>query len=462
MIGQLAGISETAQPTAFHGLLKALDDRGKLLRVYTQNIDALEAKTGLSYGVPDFDDRRQRSRPKPSTSSGLTTPPTSQPARLPSPPAETPRCVPLHGTLQTLHCQNCSHSFPAQPHVSQLSAGSLPDCPECTALEETRALVGKRSRGIGRLRPSVVLYNEPHKDGEGVGAAVERDLLGRGGRGGPDLLLVVGTSLRVPGTKRIVREFAKAARARDGPPVEVSSGLPTPTSSPRLSPAAEDVPIRSVYLNLGFPVPTREWEGVFDAWVNDDAQDFAAILDKEIKRDDEQKRLRAEQKRRRELAAEAAQTAEAAPPKPPNKGGEKRKNTVDAYMKAAKRCRVDLPKSKSVATKKDTKTCSSADATPTSSSKTNAPLTIRIPPQPPTTAKRMALSGPTSGLVPEVVLPFRPKVVAPPVRPPTPVPSPPLSSLSSPPANAFPTEVTVSLQTLSVSATRPYGLRSRR
>lgn len=43
MIGNLAGQAADAQPTAFHQLLKTLDDRGKLLRCYTQNIDCLEA-----------------------------------------------------------------------------------------------------------------------------------------------------------------------------------------------------------------------------------------------------------------------------------------------------------------------------------------------------------------------------------------------------------------------------------
>lgn len=87
-------------------------------------------------------------------------------------------------------------------------------------MEQTRQLIGKRARGVGKLRPSVVLYNELHKDGEGVGEAVRKDLVGvsKGkGRSGADLLLVVGTSLRVPGTKRIVREFAKAVHSRQIP-----------------------------------------------------------------------------------------------------------------------------------------------------------------------------------------------------------------------------------------------------
>jgi hypothetical protein len=35
-----------------HQLLRTLDGQGRLLRVYTQNIDGLEEKTGLKAGLP--------------------------------------------------------------------------------------------------------------------------------------------------------------------------------------------------------------------------------------------------------------------------------------------------------------------------------------------------------------------------------------------------------------------------
>jgi NAD-dependent SIR2 family protein deacetylase len=129
MIGRLAEMSQTATPTPFHRLLKTLDQRGRLLRVYTQNIDGLEEKSGLSFGVPDFEDRRQRGRAKPLSQES------NPPTRLPTPPADIPRCIPLHGTLQTVHCLNCNRSFPSLPHVSALRAGSLPTCRGCEALD---------------------------------------------------------------------------------------------------------------------------------------------------------------------------------------------------------------------------------------------------------------------------------------------------------------------------------------
>ncbi|KAI0635732.1 DHS-like NAD/FAD-binding domain-containing protein [Trametes polyzona] len=324
MIAQLSQLSDAAEPTPFHRFLRVLDERRRLLRVYTQNIDALEEKSGLSFGVPELDGRRYKSR----ASKGKPTPaladaPEELPAnRLPSPPAETPRCIPLHGTLQSMHCQTCRHSYPLRDYVDALTSGTPPPCPQCTALEETRQLVGKRSRGVGRLRPSVVLYNEDHKDGEEVGNVVRKDLIGSSkgkGRAGADLLLVVGTSLRVPGTKRIVREFSKAVRSRyaamNAPAEEAatsSHGLATPTPSPRRSPAEdEEPPVRTVYLNLDFPVPTREWEGVFDVWIRGDAQSFAQMVHDELEREEQAKEAAQERRRRREeAAAENAKSAE--------------------------------------------------------------------------------------------------------------------------------------------------------
>jgi hypothetical protein len=199
-------------------------------------------------------------------------------------------------------------------------------------MEETRQLIGKRARGVGKLRPSVVLYNETHKDGEGVGEAVRKDLVGGSkgkGRGGADLLLVVGTSLRVPGTKRIVREFAKAVRSRDGS----ASGLATPSPSPRRTPASDEEPtLKAVYLNLDFPVPTREWEGVFDAWVQGDVQSFAEILGREIEKDMQSKEAAVERKRKREEDAAMEKEGVAW-----FKGGKKRKAATETSAKVSKK-----------------------------------------------------------------------------------------------------------------------------
>lgn len=324
MIAQLSDLSNAAQPTPFHHALRELDERGRLLRVYTQNIDAIEQKSGLSFGVPEFEGRRGKPRFKGKCKAQEEPNDDNQPiassSRLPSPPEETPRCIPLHGTLQSMHCQICNKSFPLQDYLPSLVSGQPPPCPECTGMEETRQLVGKRPRGIGRLRPSVVLYNEAHKDGEGVGDVVQKDLIGSSkgkGKGGADLLLVVGTSLKVPGTKRMVREFAKAVWSRGSSSKDESStpgasgsgsGPITPAPSPgRTSTADDEIPSpKAIYLNLDFPVPTREWDGVFDAWIQGDAQAFADVLRVEIEKEARMKEMASERKRRRDEEAARA------------------------------------------------------------------------------------------------------------------------------------------------------------
>ncbi|OCH95458.1 DHS-like NAD/FAD-binding domain-containing protein [Obba rivulosa] len=450
MIAQLAELSSTASPTAFHQLLRALDNRGRLLRVYTQNIDALESKSGLTFGVPELDGKRYKPRtPKgkgDATKDDTALEAQPGPSRLLTPPVETPRCIPLHGTLELMHCQTCTHSFPLRDHLPALISGIPPYCPECAALEETRQLVGKRSRGVGKLRPSVVLYNELHKDGEEVGDVVRRDLIGSSkgkGRAGADLLLVVGTSLRVPGTKRIVREFSKAVRSRssnsstsNGESTISTSGLATPTPSPRRSPAGdEEAPIKTVYLNLDFPVPTREWEGVFDVWIRGDAQAFATMIREEIEKEDSAKEAAIERKRQREAAALAkldeSQT-------PPAKQGKKRKEVPSEPCPPSSKRRKVAPMSPKTPTKakkgskKEDLTLPTKTATSGKTrSRKQGTLTIKIPARSPQKNTRSPPPHPKRR-IPEVVIPTTSRRMFA-----TPPPSPPASPLtpvsSSPP-----------------------------
>lgn len=138
---------------------------------------------------------------------------------------------------------------------------------------------------------------------------MKRDLTGgRTKRAPPDLLLVAGTSLRVPGTKRIVKEFSKAARSGVGGG-DSHESTPSGSSSNRTSPnssESDDRPIRTIYLNLDFPVPAREWESIFDVWVQGDIQEFVGKVRQAIQQQDEVKRAReasrqAGEKRKREV-----------------------------------------------------------------------------------------------------------------------------------------------------------------
>lgn len=67
----------------------------------------------------------------------------------------------------------------------------------------------------------MVLYGEEHPEGERIGAMAEQDV-----RKGPDIVLVVGTALKVSGAKRLVRELCCAAKAQDGLTVWIGKAAP--------------------------------------------------------------------------------------------------------------------------------------------------------------------------------------------------------------------------------------------
>ncbi|KAL8736287.1 MAG: hypothetical protein Q9166_000442 [cf. Caloplaca sp. 2 TL-2023] len=192
MVRGLSQIASKAEPTAFHHLLATLGEQGRLMRLYTQNVDGIDTSlTPLATSVP-------------LASKGPW-----------------PRTIQLHGGLEKMVCSKCSHLADFQP---ALFYG--PEAPLCTHCVETDKIrtdhAGKRSHGIGRLRPRIVLYNEANPDDEAIGAVVSSDLRAR-----PDAVIVVGTSMKIPGVRRIVREMCAVVRARrDGLAVWVNHDPP--------------------------------------------------------------------------------------------------------------------------------------------------------------------------------------------------------------------------------------------
>lgn len=233
------------------------------MRCYTQNIDGLEARAGLEVGIPA---RHTRSSPKKGLSassvidgSGPPTPglsPSSSPTH--HPPA--PRCIPLHGQLTHLYCQLCPTIVPLASHLP-LPPYQIP-CPTCHLSSSIRHALSERQRKVGSLRASVVLYGEEHPQGELIGSVVERDLRGIGRKGEKegkvDLLLVAGTSLAIPGVKRIVKEMARS--------------LAGPSRSPGGDRKKREGP-GTILVNREIP-KGAEWEGIFDTFISGDIQDF--------------------------------------------------------------------------------------------------------------------------------------------------------------------------------------------
>ena len=179
MVRNLSKMSETAQPTAFHRMLARLASEGRLLRLYTQNVDGIETSlTPLATRVPL------------------------------NHKAPWPKTIQLHGGLEKMMCQKCRQ---ISDFEAQLFQGPTPPlCPECVAKDTVRTdHAGKRSHGIGKLRPRIVLYNEHNPDEEAIGAVTTSDFRKR-----PDAVVVVGTSLKIPTVRKIVREMCNIVRDR--------------------------------------------------------------------------------------------------------------------------------------------------------------------------------------------------------------------------------------------------------
>jgi NAD-dependent histone deacetylase SIR2 len=180
-VKDLHKLCNTASPTRFHEYLNSISNEGRLARLYTQNIDCLDTK------LPGLNTKTPLERPWPKT-------------------------VQLHGTINTMVCSKCHWTSPLQPDLFDTEeVGQVPDCPECLELDNVRKIAGKRTQGVGKLRPRIVLYNEGNPDAEAIGSVSESDLNSR-----PDGLVVVGTTLKIPGVKRIVREMAQAVHAAKG------------------------------------------------------------------------------------------------------------------------------------------------------------------------------------------------------------------------------------------------------
>ncbi|KAK4692363.1 hypothetical protein P7C70_g9146, partial [Phenoliferia sp. Uapishka_3] len=286
---------------------------------HPRNIDGLEAKAGLSYGLgnhvsppPVTSARRPpllaTKHPESILSAALDV--TAASVLLPgtldsvlSAAASTsssllpglsdtygiPRCIPLHGHLSTLSCRSCGHILPLAPYLDILSTGTTFACPSCQVIDVQRKSVGARSRGVGLMKPDVVLYGEAHPEGERVGAITRRDLMGPR----PDLLIVVGTSLKVPGTKLLVKELAKVikpvtwekVRGQNKENISPLCSMHSASSGKggtkrKLTPPKPKA-IHTIYVNLEFPTPSREFKDVFDVWMNGDIQEFVEGVEQE-------------------------------------------------------------------------------------------------------------------------------------------------------------------------------------
>lgn len=220
-MSDLYGLCTSSKATPFHEFINEISSNNRLLRLYTQNIDCLD--TSLSHlSTCNLQAASQNDE-------------------------DWPKTVQLHGSIKYMNCSKCQWTSEFQPSLFT-SSETVPECPECLKIDSARIDSGKRPMGIGRLRPKVVLYNEFNPDAEIIGQITEYDLTSR-----PDGLIVVGTSLKIPGVRRMVREMSQAVHASKG---------------------------ATVWMNIDDPpqITKREFKGCFDLIVKGDCQIIPKLL----------------------------------------------------------------------------------------------------------------------------------------------------------------------------------------
>ncbi|PPJ55133.1 hypothetical protein CBER1_09973 [Cercospora berteroae] len=168
----LAAQAARAEPTPFHEFLGRFDSR--LLRLYTQNIDGLEAEVGPADG----------------------------------------KVVHLHGSLKEMVC-----TIRPSHHRPTVTPELWKPCLDCGREQDERKVRGLRHRGCGIMRPRITLYQEDtFADAEcDIATVMEQDLRQR-----PDALLVAGTSLSIDSLRGFVVRDARDISRRGGPTVWVS------------------------------------------------------------------------------------------------------------------------------------------------------------------------------------------------------------------------------------------------
>ena len=148
------------------------------------------------------------------------------------------RCIPLHGSLAGLECPVCRATDGWEVHRGTINAGGELLCSVCITYCMERVAAGKRRPAIGQLRPSMIMLDAVHPQGDKIVSLAAED------SAAAEVLLILGTSLKVHGPEVLARRFAGQIRARGG---------------------------KVVYVNLS--KPTSAWNGLVDYWVQWECED---------------------------------------------------------------------------------------------------------------------------------------------------------------------------------------------
>lgn len=174
-------IPSTDRFTPTHAFIRLIQDKGKLLTNYSQNIDNIEAKAGIHKD----------------------------------------KLIQCHGSFATASCVKCRYQVPGEDVFDDIRAGKIPRCPKCAknmratsnsskkrkvskdgADKKSRRRPGNRDSNsdseydtsdllsCGVMKPDITFFGEPLPD-------QFEDRLTKHDQDKVDLLLVIGTSLKV-------------------------------------------------------------------------------------------------------------------------------------------------------------------------------------------------------------------------------------------------------------------------
>lgn len=160
--------------TPLHGFIKLLQDKGKLLRNYTQNIDNLEGNVGI---LPE-------------------------------------KLVQCHGSFATASCVTCKYKIPGETLYPNLNNKKIAYCPFCESerknllrkyekMEDQGVNVGTRFWDIesfGVMKPDITFFGENLPDR--YHSTIKEDVKKC------DLLITIGTSLKVAPVSEIVNRVS--------------------------------------------------------------------------------------------------------------------------------------------------------------------------------------------------------------------------------------------------------------
>lgn len=170
--------------TPTHAFIRLLQDKGKLLTNYTQNIDNLEAKVGI---IPE-------------------------------------KLIQCHGSFATASCIECHHQVPGDNIFDEIRSGIIPKCtnPSCTKLNLAPGKLKRKRTSNGQLPKRSKKHSDSDSSDEGYdlpeAGIMKPDItffgeelpdrfaerLTNHDKDKVDLVLVIGTSLKVAPVSEVV------------------------------------------------------------------------------------------------------------------------------------------------------------------------------------------------------------------------------------------------------------------